>query len=107
MINKFKLFYYLPNSYIFQSSGQDSEVIKERSCERSSDTLLGNISYPGIIELRIQCRKLHSSVLDENFCHKFGLSCSNMTKLKKSLCELERKSELYMFALPNMSTLNV
>ena len=93
MITYFKCIYYLPNSCIFQSSGPDSEVIKERSCERSSDILLGNISYPGIIELRIQCQKLHSSVLDENFRHKFGLSCSNMTKLKKTLCEIERKSE--------------
>ena len=93
MITGFKFICYLPNTYIFQSSVPDPEVIKERSCERSSDILLGNISYPGIIELRIQCQKLHLSVLDENFRHKFGLSRSNMTKLKKTLCEIERKSE--------------
>ena len=65
----------------------------ERSCERRSDILLGNISYPAINELRIQCEKLYSCDLDEIFRHKFGLSSSNMKKLKENLSYMERKGE--------------
>ena len=65
----------------------------KRSCERSSDVLPNNISYPEFIELRIQKKKLHSSDLNTDFGRKFGLSSSNMKELKENLHHMEIKGE--------------
>ena len=84
---------YLTSCCFFQSSVPDSELIVERSCERRSDVLPKNISYPKFIELRIHLKKLYSNHLNAEFGRKFGLSSPNMKELKETLYQMEKKGE--------------
>ena len=93
---------YLTSNCFFQSSVPDSELIVERSCERRSDVLPKNISYPEFIELRINMEKLYSNHLNAEFGRKFGLNSPNLKELKETLYHMERKGEYSIEMLRNI-----